>query len=112
MNLESKPWMPSSILLITAGALLAGGLHCILLRLSLLPVDVRNLTLPTVQLAIHGPRLELWLAHFRGSNASNLQQLVGQFVTLQRARWKMCREHHAALFDRSQETFGCAVSLD
>ena len=59
---ESKPWTPSSILLIMAGVALIGvGLYFILLRPPLLPEDVRYLALPTAQLDILRPRLELWL---------------------------------------------------
>jgi hypothetical protein len=59
---ESKPWTPSSILLIMAGVALIGvGLYFILLRPPLLPEDVRYLALPTAQFDILRPRLELWL---------------------------------------------------
>jgi hypothetical protein len=59
---ESKPWTPSSIVLIIAGVALIGvGLYFILLRPPLLPEDVRYLALPTAQLDILRPRLELWL---------------------------------------------------
>ena len=62
--IESKPWTPSSIVLIMAGVALIGvGLYFILLRPPLLPEDVRYLALPTSQLDILRPRLELWLTH-------------------------------------------------
>jgi hypothetical protein len=58
----SKPWTPSSIVLIVAGIALIGvGLYFILLRPALLPEDVRYLALPAAQLDILRPRLELWL---------------------------------------------------
>ena len=59
---ESKPWTPSSIVLIMAGVALIGvGVYFIFLRPPLLPEDVRYLALPTSQLDILRPRLELWL---------------------------------------------------
>jgi len=59
---EGKPWTPSSLVLIMAGIALIGvGLYFILLRPPLLPEDVRYLALPTAQLDILRPRLELWL---------------------------------------------------
>ena len=62
MNPESKPWTPSSIVLITAGVtLIAVGLYFILLRPPLLSEDVRYMALPAAQLDILRPRLELWL---------------------------------------------------
>ena len=61
---ESKPWTPSSIVLIMAGVALIGvGLYFILLRPALLPEDVRYMALPAAQLDILRPRLELWLTH-------------------------------------------------
>lgn len=64
MGLESKPWTPSSIVLIIAGIALIGvGLYFILLRPPLLPEDIRYLALPTAQLDILRPRLEMWLTH-------------------------------------------------
>jgi hypothetical protein len=64
MDPENKPWTPSSIVLIMAGVSLIGvGLYFILLRLPLLPEDVRYMPLPASQLDILGPRLELWLTH-------------------------------------------------
>ena len=64
MNPESKPWTPSSIVLILAGVTLIGvGLYFILLRPPLLPEDVRYMALPAAQLDILRPRLELWLTH-------------------------------------------------
>ncbi len=64
MKPESEPWTPSSIVLIMAGVALIGvGLYFILLRPPLLPEDVRYMALPTAQLDILRPRLELWLAH-------------------------------------------------
>ena len=59
---ESKPWTSSSIVLIMAGVALIGvGVYFIFLRPPLLPEDVRYLALPTSQLDILRPRLELWL---------------------------------------------------
>jgi hypothetical protein len=64
MNPESKPWTPSSMVLILAGVALIGvGLYFILLRPALLPEDVRYMALPAAQLDILRPRLELWLTH-------------------------------------------------
>jgi hypothetical protein len=64
VNPESKPWTPSSIVLIMAGVTLIGvGLYFILLRPPLLPEDVRYMALPAAQLDILRPRLELWLMH-------------------------------------------------
>ena len=64
MNPESKPWTPSSIVLIMSGVTLIGvGLYFILLRPPLLPEDVRYMALPAAQLDILRPRLELWLTH-------------------------------------------------
>ena len=61
---ESKPWTLSSMVLIMAGVTLIGvGLYFILLRPPLLPEDVRYMALPTAQLDILRPRLELWLTH-------------------------------------------------
>ena len=61
---ESKPWTPSSIVLIMAGVALIGvGLYFIFLRPPLLPEDARYMALPTAQLDILRPRLELWLTH-------------------------------------------------
>ena len=62
MNLESRPWTPSSIVLAVAGVSLIGvGIYFILLRPPLLPEDVRYMALPAAQLDIVKPRLELWL---------------------------------------------------
>ena len=59
-----RPWTPSSIVLIMAGVTLIGvGLYFILLRPPLLPEDVRYMALPTAQLDVLRPRLELWLTH-------------------------------------------------
>jgi hypothetical protein len=64
MNPESKPWTPSSIVLILAGVTLIGvGVYFILLRPPLLPEDIRYMDLPAAQLDILRPRLELWLTH-------------------------------------------------
>jgi hypothetical protein len=64
MKPESKPWTPSSIVLIMAGVTLIGvGLYFILLRPPLLPEDVRYMALPAAQLDILRPRLEPWLTH-------------------------------------------------
>ena len=64
MNPASKPWTPSSIVLIMAGVtLIAVGLYFILLRPPLLPEDVRYMALPPAQLDVLRPRLELWLTH-------------------------------------------------
>ena len=64
MSLQNKPWTPSSIVLIMAGIVLIGvGLYFILLRPPLLPEDIRYMALPTAQLDILRPRLELWLTH-------------------------------------------------
>ena len=64
MNPESKPWTPSSIVLILAGVTLIGvGVYFILLRPPLLPEDIRYMDLPAAQLDILWPRLELWLTH-------------------------------------------------
>ncbi len=61
---SSKPWTPSSIVLIMAGVALIGvGLYFILLRPPLLPEDMRYMALPAAQLDILRPRLELWLTH-------------------------------------------------
>ena len=61
---ESKPWTLSSMVLIMAGVTLIGvGLYFILLRPPLLPEDVRYMALPTAQLDILRPRLDLWLTH-------------------------------------------------
>ena len=62
MNPESKPWTPSSIVLIMAGVTLIGvGVYFILQRPPLLPEDIRYMDLPAAQLDILRPRLELWL---------------------------------------------------
>ena len=62
MTFESKRWTPSSIVLTMAGVCLIGvGLYFILLRPPLLPEDIRYMALPTAQLDILRPRLELWL---------------------------------------------------
>jgi hypothetical protein len=64
MNPKSEPWTPSSIVLIMAGVtLMAVGLYFILVRPPLLPEDVRYMALPTAQLDLLRPRLELWLTH-------------------------------------------------
>ena len=64
MKPESKPWTPSSIVLIMAGVTLIGvGVYFILLRPPLLPEDIRYMDLPAAQLDILRPRLELWLTH-------------------------------------------------
>ncbi len=64
MDPKSKPWTPSSIVLIMAGiTLTAVGLYFMLLRPPLLPEDVRYMALPTAQLDIVRPRLDLWLTH-------------------------------------------------
>ena len=64
MKRESKPWTPSSIVLIMAGVTLTGvGVYFILLRPPLLPEDIRYMDLPAAQLDILRPRLELWLTH-------------------------------------------------
>ena len=64
MKPESKPWTPSSIVLIMAGVTLIGvGVYFILLRPPLLPEDIRYMDLPAAQLDIIRPRLELWLTH-------------------------------------------------
>src|SRR5882724_1253209 len=64
MNPESKPWTPSSIVLIVAGATLIGvGLYFILLRPPLLPEDIRCMAMSAAQIDPVRPRLELWLAH-------------------------------------------------
>jgi hypothetical protein len=64
MTFESKRWTPSSIVLTMAGVCLIGvGLYFILLRPPLLPEDIRYMALPTAQLDILRPRLELWLTH-------------------------------------------------
>src|SRR6266581_5775474 len=64
MNPKSEPWTPSSFVLIMAGVtLMAVGLYFILVRPPLLPEDVRYMALPTAQLDILRPRLELWLTH-------------------------------------------------
>ena len=61
---SAKPWTPSSIILIMAGIALIGvGLYFTLLRPPLLPEDIRYMALPTAQLDIVRPRLELWLTH-------------------------------------------------
>ena len=64
MTFESKRWTLSSIVLTMAGVCLIGvGLYFILLRPPLLPEDIRYMALPTAQLDILRPRLELWLTH-------------------------------------------------
>lgn len=64
MTFEGKRWTPSSIVLTMAGVCLIGvGLYFILLRPPLLPEDIRYMALPTAQLDILRPRLELWLTH-------------------------------------------------
>jgi hypothetical protein len=64
MKSESKPWTPSSIVLVLAGVALIGvGLYFILLRPPLLPEDVRYMALPAAQFDVLGPRLEPWLTH-------------------------------------------------
>lgn len=61
---STKPWTPSSIVLIMAGICLIGtGSYFILLRPPLLPEDIRYMALPAAQLDILRPRLELWLTH-------------------------------------------------
>jgi hypothetical protein len=64
MNPESKPWTPSSIVLIMAGVTLIGvGSYFILLRPPLLPEDIRYMGLSVAQIDSVRPRLESWLAH-------------------------------------------------
>jgi steroid 5-alpha reductase family enzyme len=64
MNAESKPWTPSSIVLIMAGVTLIGmGLYFILLRPPLLPEDIRYMGLSAAQIDSVRPRLESWLFH-------------------------------------------------
>ena len=64
MDLGIKPLTPSSIVLIIAGIALIGvGLYFILLRPPLLTEDIRYIALPTAQLDILRPRLEMWLTH-------------------------------------------------
>ena len=58
MKPESKPWTPSSIVLIMAGVTLIGvGVYFILLRPPLLPEDIRYMDLPAAQLDIIRPLL-------------------------------------------------------
>ena len=64
MGRGSKPWTPSSIVLIMAGIALIGvGFYFIFLRPPLLPEDIRYMALQAAQLDILRPRLEMWLTH-------------------------------------------------
>ena len=64
MGRVSKPWTPSSIVLIMAGIALIGvGFYFIFLRPPLLPEDIRYMALQAAQLDILRPRLEMWLTH-------------------------------------------------
>jgi hypothetical protein len=64
MDLKSRPWSPSSILLVIAGILLVcTGLYFIFLRPPLLPEDVRYMGLTSAELQLIGPRLGSWLTH-------------------------------------------------
>jgi hypothetical protein len=64
MDLKSKTWSPSSILLVIAGIMLVGtGLFFIFLRPPLLPEDVRYMGLTSAELQLIGPRLGSWLTH-------------------------------------------------
>ena len=64
MSAESRPWTPSSLVLVLAGICLIGvGLYFLLLRPPLLPEDIRYMALPPAQLDFLRPRLELWLTH-------------------------------------------------
>ncbi|MEY9180536.1 hypothetical protein [Bradyrhizobium sp. USDA 313] len=62
MNRKSTAWPPSSIVLITAGILLAGtGLYFMILRPPLLPEDTRFMGMVTAQLDPLRPGLDAWL---------------------------------------------------
>ena len=64
MKPESSPWPPSWIVLAATGAaLIVIGLYFILLRPPLLAEDVRYMGIPTAQLDIIKPRLDVWLTH-------------------------------------------------
>jgi hypothetical protein len=63
MDVRSRSWPPSSIVLALAGVLLLGtGLYFVLLRPPLLPEDVRFMGVAE-QLDPLRPRLEAWLTH-------------------------------------------------
>jgi hypothetical protein len=51
------------VLVLAGVTLITVGLYFLLLRPPLLPEDVRYMALPTAQLDIIRPRLELWLTH-------------------------------------------------
>jgi hypothetical protein len=62
MNRKSTAWPPSSIVLIIAGALLAGmGLYFMILRPPLLPEDTRFMGMAAAQLDPLRPGLDAWL---------------------------------------------------
>jgi hypothetical protein len=64
MNVASRRWSPSSILLAAAGGtLVVAGLYFLLVRPALLPEDVRYMSLGPAELAAVRPRLEAWLGH-------------------------------------------------
>jgi hypothetical protein len=62
MKLVSNTWTFSSTLLALAGAIIAAiGLYFIVLRPSLLPEDIRYMSLSAAELEAVGPRLATWL---------------------------------------------------
>lgn len=66
MNL-TKPWTPSSIVLILAGiALIGTGSYFVTIRPALLPEDIRYMALSEAQFDFVRPRLEVWLRHVFG----------------------------------------------
>jgi hypothetical protein len=62
MNVAQRKWPPSSIVLVAFGVVLVGmGLYFIMLRPSLLPEDIRFMSLSAVQLRAVSPGLDAWL---------------------------------------------------
>src|SRR3974390_1931003 len=64
MDVKSRAWPPSSIVLAVVGILLVGtGVYFIVLRPPLLPEDIRFMGLAAPQLDPIRPRLEAWLTN-------------------------------------------------
>src|SRR5512144_2060278 len=64
MDVQSRTWPPSSIVLVLAGILLVGtGSYFIILRPPLLPEDTRFMGVAAAQLDPIRPQLEAWLTN-------------------------------------------------
>jgi len=64
MDVQSRTWPPSSIVLVLAGILLVGtGAYFIILRPPLLPEDTRFMGVAAAQLDPIRPQLEAWLTN-------------------------------------------------